>query len=189
MTDSGSAEQPHRPAFGEYATPEEQSRRAGRPITPPVVHPAPAPPAARAPGAADVAPDADAAEKRPAHPVDRMAAIALLAYGLWNVITSLFTFLNPSSLMATMLQAAGISGTFSNYGQARAWGIVACVVLIAGWILTAAWTVLRLRRGRLTWWVPVLGGAVFVTLATVCMLVPFFSDPAVVSYLNGQLSK
>jgi len=183
MTDSGSAERSHRPAFGEYATPEEQSRRAGRPLPPPVVHTPPA-----APPVAPVAPAA-ATEARAAHPVDRMASIALLAYGLWNVITSLFTFLNPSSLMATLLQATGVSGVFSNNELAKVWGTVSGAVLIAGWVATAAWTVLRLRRGRLTWWVPVLGGVVFVTLSAICMMVPFFSDPAVVSHLSGQLQR
>lgn len=185
MTDSRSAEQPRHPAFGEYATPEEQSRRAGRPLTPPVVPSIPVPGAEPAVSAEAV----DGIDARPAHPVDRMASIALLAYGLWNVITSIFTFLNPSALMTTMMQAVGISGSFSNYSQAKAWGIAAGVVLITGWVATAAWTVLRLRRGKLTWWVPVLGGVLFVTLSTVCMMVPFFSDPAVVSYLNGQLQK
>ncbi|MCE4027129.1 MULTISPECIES: DUF6264 family protein [unclassified Microbacterium] len=184
MTDSGSAEQSRRPAFGEYATPEEQSRRAGRPLPPPVVH---TPPAA-APVAQPGAPAADVAE-RPAHPVDRMASIALLAYGLWNVITSTFAFLNPSSLMATMMQAVGISGTFSNYQQARVWGIVAGILLIVGWVATAAWTVLRLRRGKLTWWLPVAGGVVFVLLTTICMMVPFFTDPAVISYLNERMQQ
>lgn len=190
MTDHPASADPSRPRpqFGEYASPEEQSRRAGRPLTPPVVPVPPVPatvPTAPAESAARAAADAG----RTAHPVDRMAAIALLAYGLWNVLTSIVTFLNPSSLMSTMLQTMGISGTFSNYAQARTWGIVAALVLIVGWVLTAAWTILRLRRGRLTWWVPLVGGIVFVTLSTICMMVPFFSDPAVVSFLNDQLSK
>lgn len=180
-----------RPQYGEYASPEEQSRRAGRPLTP-AVAPATTPvaPAGVAPAAEPTAEPGVVVEgARPPHPVDRVAALALLAYGLWNVMTSIGQFLNPATLMDMMLQAVGISGSFSNYDQAKTWGIVACVVLIVGWLATAAWTVVRLRRGRLAWWVPVLGGAVFVTLATICMMVPFFSDPAVVSFLNGQLKK
>jgi len=184
MTDSGSVEQPRRPAFGEYATPEEQSRRAGRPLPPPVVHTPPT-----APSAVQPVTPAEAAGERPAHPVDRMASIALLAYGLWNVITTVLTYLNPSSLLTTLMQTMGISGTFSNYEQARTWGIVAGVVLIVGWIATAAWSVARLRRGRLTWWLPVAGGIVFGMLAAFCLTVPFFTDPAVISYFNGQLQK
>lgn len=174
---------PPRPQFGEYATPEEQSQRAGRVLPPPILHAAPA----VAP--AEIVEPVVADRTRPAHPVDRVAALALLAYGLWNVITSIFAFLNPSSLMTTMLQAVGISGSFSNYEQAKVWGIVAGLVLIIGWVATAAWTIVRLRRGKLTWWVPLVGGVVFVTLSSICMMVPFFSDPAVVSFLNGQLQK
>ncbi|OZB80567.1 MAG: hypothetical protein B7X41_17740 [Microbacterium sp. 14-71-5] len=184
MTDPGSAEQPRRPAFGEYATPEEQSRRAGRPLAPPVVHTPPT-----APSAVQPVTPAEAAGERPAHPVDRMASIALLAYGLWNVISTVIVYLSPSSLLTTLMQMTGISGTFSNYAQARTWGIVAGVVLIGGWIATAAWSVARLRRGKLTWWLPVAGGVVFGMLAALCLMVPFFSDPAVISYLNAQMQK
>jgi uncharacterized membrane protein (DUF485 family) len=88
-----------------------------------------------------------------------------------------------------MMQAVGISGTFSNYSQARTWGMVAGILLIVGWVITAAWSVARLRRGKLTWWLPVTGGVVFVTLTTLCMMVPFFTDPAVIAYLNQQLQK
>ena len=145
--------------------------------------PAPAVPTAPAPAPTTV----EAA--RPAHPVDRVVALALLAYGLWNVITSVIAFLDPASLMATMMQMLGITGSFSHYEQARTWGVVAAIVLIVGWTATAAWTLQRLRRGRLTWWVPLVGGAVFVTLSTFCMLVPFYGDPAVVSYLEGLMKK
>ncbi len=165
-----------RPQYGEYATPEEQRRRSGNDMIAPVVH-APVVAEAPAPAATDAA--------RPAHPVDRLAALALLAYGLWNVISSALTFLNPSSLMTTMMQMLGISGTFSNYEQAKTWGMVAAILLIVGWTATAAWTLLRLRRGKLGWWMPLVGGAVFVTLSSLCMLIPFYADPAVISYLNG----
>ncbi|MBN9157646.1 MULTISPECIES: DUF6264 family protein [unclassified Microbacterium] len=181
MTGSGPAEQPRRPAFGEYATPEEQSRRAGRPMPPPVV---PVPPTVL-----PVVPPAQDTAERPAHPVDRMASIALLAYGVWNVITTVIAYLDPSSLMTSMMRMMGITGTFSNYGPARTAGIVAGIVLIVGWIVTAAWSVARLRRGKLTWWLPVAGGIVFGMLASICIAVPFMTDPSVVSFLNGQLQK
>lgn len=182
MTTDSSRPQPQ---YGEYATPEEQRRRSGQQAPPPVV-PAPMAPATVA--AAQPAPAA-AQAARPAHPVDRLVALALLAYGLWNVITSVAAFLNPSSLMATMMQMLGISGSFSNYSQAKTWGMVAAALLIVGWIATAAWTVRRLRGGKLAWWVPLVGGAVFVTLSSLCMLIPFYSDPAVLAYLNGLAKK
>ena len=166
-----------RPQYGEYATPEEQLRRSGREAVVPVVVHAPAVVESSAPAVKDPA--------QPAHPVDRLAALALLAYGLWNVITSVLAFLNPSSLMTTMMQMLGISGSFSNYEQAKTWGMVAAILLIVGWTATAALTLRRLRRGKLAWWVPLVGGAVFVLLSSLCLLIPFYGDPAVISYLNG----
>lgn len=170
-----------RPQYGEYATPEEQLRRSGRDVPPPVVHtpspvPAPVPVPAAAPAPV-------------ARPMDRLIALALLAYGLWSVITSVLTFLDPSSLIASMMQMLGISGTFSNYAQAKVWGVVAAILLIVGWVITAAWTLQRLRRGKRAWWVPLVGGAVFVTLSSLCMMVPFYSDPAVISYIQGLAKK
>ncbi|WP_295013203.1 DUF6264 family protein [uncultured Microbacterium sp.] len=197
MTEQGGSAEPSRPRpqYGEYATTEEQLRRSGReaaPVPPGLAPPAISPHAAAShalpprPGAPSAnTPASTAGAVTPAHPIDRIAALALLAYGLWNVITSVITFLDPSTLIGTMMQMLGVSGTFTNYGQAKVLGIVAAVILIVGWTLTAAWTVLRLRRGKRTWWVPVLGGAVFVTLSSICILVAFYSDPAVVSYIQG----
>ncbi|MDQ4213949.1 DUF6264 family protein [Microbacterium sp. ASV81] len=171
-----------RPQYGEYATPEEQSRRAGREIPPPVVHvPPPAPEPVPIPY--------PAAPVRPARPVDRIVAIGLLAYGLWNVITTVLTFLDPASLITTMMQMLGISGDFSHYAEAKTWGMVGSILLIVGWVLTAAWTVMRLRRGKVAWWVPLVGGIVFVTLSSACMLIAFYGDPAVISYIDGLAKK
>lgn len=123
----------------------------------------------------------------PAHPLDRLVSLGLLAFGLWNVISAVATYLNPSPLMAQMMQMLGISGEFTNDAMAKTWGIAAGAVLIIGWILTAAWTVLRLRRGKIAWWVPLVGGVVFVALASVLLVVPFYSDPAVISYIDQQV--
>ena len=121
--------------------------------------------------------------------MDRVIALGLLAYGLWSVITSVLAFLDPSSLIASMMQMLGITGSFSNYEQAKVWGMVAAILLIVGWVATAAWTLQRLRRGKRAWWVPLVGGAVFVTLSSLCMMVPFYADPAVISYIQGLANK
>lgn len=108
----------------------------------------------------------------------------LLAYGLVTVIMSAISYLDVASVMNESMRMLGIDGEFTNYAQGKIWGIVAGVVLIVGWMLTAAISVLRLRARRLTWWVPVVGAVVFALLAAAALTVPMFGDPAFADYLS-----
>ena len=161
-----------RPQYGELATPEEQRRAAGLPpieeIPEPVVD-APVPPV-------EVA--------RPAgHPVDRFATIALLAYGLVNVVVTGLSYLDFATVMNEAMRALGIEGEFTNYAQGRVWGTVASVVLVIGWSVTAMLSIRRLRRGKRSWWVPLAGAAVTLLLTSICVAVPMMSDPAFMEYV------
>lgn len=174
-----------RPQYGEYASPEEQSRRAGRdlPVTPAPAEPVLSVPPSAAP--ARPAPAAGDAAAAPSWNVDRLITLVLLAYGLVNVITSAISYLDPSAFLTQMMQVLGIEGTFTNHAQAKVWGIAAAIVLILGWTGTAVWALSSLRRGKRSWWIPLVGAAVTLALSAVCMLVPFYGDPAVSSYLSG----
>lgn len=166
-----------RPQYGELATPEEQRRAAG---LPPVAEPSPA---AGQPPIASSAP----AETAPArsHPVDRFVTIGLLAYGLVNVVVSGLSYLDPTRVMSETLAALGVDGEFTNIAQGRLWGTIAAVVLFAGWAITAALSIRRLRRGKLTWWVPLVGAVATIALASICIVVPMLGDPAFVEYMNS----
>jgi len=165
-----------RPQYGEYATPEEQRARIQEPapwqlepVTPIMTNvvPDPAEPA--------VAP---VAERRP-RPVDRVVTFALLAYGLVNVISSVPAFLDYGAYAETMLAVLGVDVQISDPAAGRAWGIAAVLVLAIGWCATAAVSIWSLRRGRLTWWIPLVGGILFTFIAGALMAVPLMNDPAV----------
>lgn len=118
-------------------------------------------------------------------PIDRAATIALLAYGLVNVILTVISYRDVPRLMDQSLEMLGIGGKFTSYEAGRTWGTIASIVLLAGWTITAAWAVLWLRRRRVTWWIPVVGAVVFTIAAAACLTVPMFGDPAFVSYLDS----
>jgi hypothetical protein len=161
-----------RPQYGELATPEEQRIAAGLPPldeTPPPVSEAPEPPAESA--------------RTAGHPVDRFATIALLAYGLVNVVMSGLSYLDFATVMNQAMAAMGIDGEFTNYAQGRIWGTVAAIVLVVGWSLTAWLSIRRLRRGGRSWWVPLAGAAVTLLLTSICVAVPMMSDPALMEYV------
>lgn len=169
-----------RPQYGELATPEEQRRAAG---LPPVAEPSPA---AGQPSIASTATPApvEAAPVR-SHPVDRFVTIGLLAYGLVNVVVSGLSYLDPTRVMNETLAVLGVDGEFTNIAQGKLWGTIAAVLLVAGWAITSALSIRRLRRGKLTWWVPLVGAVVTIGLASICIAVPMLGDPAFVSHMNS----
>lgn len=167
-----------RPQYGEYATPEEQRRLAGLP-------PAEAVPEAPVIQAAPVASAPAMPSRAPARPWDRIITIALLAYGVINVFMTAMSYLDLPTLMNRSMDILGIEGEFTNFAQGKTWGTAAAVVLFIGWAITAWLSVRRLRRGKLSWWVPLVGAAVTMVIATICITVPMMNDPAFLAYLNG----
>ncbi|WP_417508196.1 DUF6264 family protein [Microbacterium sp.] len=167
-----------RPQFGEYATPEEQRRLAGLPpadavAESPVMQAAPAAPVQATPSAPA------------ARPWDRIITIALLAYGVVNVFMTAMSYLDLPTLMNRSMGILGIEGEFTNFAQGKTWGTVAAVVLFIGWAITAWLAVRRLRRGKLSWWVPLVGAVITMIITTICITVPMMNDPAFIAYLNG----
>lgn len=197
MTDQNDPSARPRPVYGEYATPEEQRRRIQRPdfeylldtgqdpnAAPGAVAPAGGAPAVQAPAppsrAAYGSPARTSGSDAPAQPgrfADRVATIALLVFGLYNVVTSVPTMIDYDSYVAMMLSVLGVDGELSNAGSGGSWGIAAAVVLIMGWLLTAWLSWRNLSRGRLTWWIPLVAGVVFTLAAGALLAVPIASDP------------
>lgn len=169
-----------RPQYGELATPEEQRLAAGLPPLGEIPEPL----------APVSTPGAEPAGEIPAplrrHPVDRLVTIALLAYGLFNVIASALSYLDLARVMNESMKILGIEGEFTNYDQGRLWGSIAAVVLVVGWSLTAWAAVRRLRSGRITWWVPLVGAVATMVVVSMCLAVPMFGDPAFMSYVENM---
>ncbi|WP_144877119.1 DUF6264 family protein [Microbacterium sp. 1.5R] len=170
----------NRPQYGELATPEEQRRAAGLPPLdqmPEVV-------------VATSAPSAEATEPaRRASPVDRFITIALLAYGLINVVMTGLSYLDFPATMNEVMKVVGVDGEFTNIAQGRLWGTIAAIVLVVGWSLTAAISIRRLRSRRISWWVPVVGAALTLLLTSICAAIPMMSDPAFLEYITSTTGR
>ncbi|GAA2901568.1 DUF6264 family protein [Microbacterium esteraromaticum] len=158
-----------RPQYGEYASPEEQRARAGLP-------PLNAEPTASAPPAAPTTPAPGAVT--PARPVGRLVTFVLLGFGLVNVLSSIPQFVNMASTLTESMEMLGLDGEFTNFAAARTWGIVAVVVLLAGYAATAWLSLRQLKRNRAAWWIPLVGFVVTMSLVSACISVVMFSDPA-----------
>jgi len=180
-----------RPQYGEYATPEEQRARIKQPapVSPVTSAPAPVPgipmgpPSALATPAED--PKADSARRW--HPVDRVVTFALLAYGLVNVVSAIPQLVDYVAYTDTVFTLLGVEATLSDPAAGKPWGLAAAIVMALGWLATALVTWWNLRRGRVSWWIPVVGGIVFTLITGTLMLIPLMSDPAVWSALVGSI--
>lgn len=171
-----------RPQYGEYATPEEQRRLAGLPevdaapeaavATTPAVQQAPA-----------------ATTPPPPRRWDRVITIGLLVYGAINVFMTGMSYLDLPPVLNESMRILGIDGEFTNFAQGRVWGIVAAGVLVLGWVITALLSIRRLRTGKITWWVPLVGAAVTTIAASVCISVAMMGDPAFIAHLDGGLGR
>ncbi len=178
-----------RPRYGEYATPDEQRAHIREPQHAPQhapqhdpvagPHPAVAVPAGRPSPAAASAQHPAVAAVRSGHTADRIATFALLGYGLFTVVSAVPAYLDYAAYVKTFLGMIGVDAQLADPAAARGWGIAAAAVLVVGWLVTAIVSWRRLRSGRLTWWVPVVAGAVCMMVSGVLLTVPLTNDPAV----------
>lgn len=163
------------PRWGEYApAPPPLPAEPTTPVERATAGPAPARPAPRAAGHPG------------ARPWDRVLTIALLVFGVLNVLTSIPQMLLLSRTLDEAYRLQGI-GDYTNEPLATGIGIainaVGVVLLLAG----AALALARLRAGRLAFWVPLVAGATAFLITAVLMLVAILGDPALPAFLQGQV--
>ena len=96
-----------------------------------------------------------------------------------NVFTSIPLFTDYSVYAASLFEMMGLQATLSDPEGARAWGFAAAVVVGLGWLLTAVLSWMSMRRGRISWWIPLVGALVFSFASGILLTVPLFQDPAV----------
>lgn len=171
-----------RPQFGEYATPEEQRARIQRPQVTEALEAGVAPPPEQAAAPA-------AASTRARGPLaDRVATFVLLVYGLVSVISTIVQLLDFPGYAERAAQLLGVDATYTALSAGYAWGAVASVVYGVGYLITAWLTWRRLRRGRISFWVPLVGFVGTTLVAGICITIALTADPAFMSALTGALT-
>lgn len=179
-----------RPQYGEYApegwtwTPpagEHTSDPAPQMATPP------APPSAATTLAA-----ASARDARPDRPVDRIITIMLLVigvFGAWSAIGSLQSL--PALLPEALRQTSEVLGTggaaFDYTPGPEVPGLILAgqIIQVALWMLTALWSIVRMRARRPAFWVPLVGGALSFVAMYAIILAIILNDPALVGRLSA----
>ncbi|WP_394769822.1 DUF6264 family protein [Lacisediminihabitans sp.] len=169
-----------RPQYGEYASPKDQAAAAGLPapsFAPPVVPPA-AERAAVVPGAAPSA-IGTAAPRR----WDAFLSYALLAYGAVTVIAGFFQFTDLNAVIQQVYTMMNI-GTYTPTALAGTLGIVINVSNVVLFLVTVVVTTRALRKGRVAFYLPIIGGAVAYLVSFVCLATLMLGDPAFTAYVG-----
>ena len=163
-----------RPQYGEYASRDDQAKAAGHPapsFAPPTVPPAAGP---------TPAPSARAGTPRR---WDIVLSVALLAYGAVNVVAGFFQFADLGAVLEQVYTRMGI-GKYTPTPLAGTLGVVINVTSSVLFVLTALLTTRLLRRGRLAFYLPIIGGVLAWIVSFVCVAVLMFGDPAFTAYVN-----
>lgn len=172
-----------RPAYGEYATPEEQRAAIRLPLPE-----APAPPAASLSSVPHHAPlpvpRPTTTAARPTRRADRIITLALVVYGFITVLSAVPQLWHFNEFAQTWMTLAGIDATFTNTAAGDLWGRIGAAVFAIGWLITALLSWRSVIRGRLSWWIPLVGAIATFVLVSVCLTVPLLGDPAVVAHFG-----
>ena len=185
-----------RPAYGEYATPEQQRAAIRQPAAPAASAGFEAGAASHGPSQSEwrgadagglraphrPSPHATTTAARPSRTADRVITLALLAYGFVTVVSAVPQLWQFAEFAETWMKLAGIDATFTNIAQGNLWGRIASGVFVFGWLVTAALSWWTLRRRRLAWWIPPVGAIVTFGIVTICLMVPLLGDPAIYAH-------
>jgi len=198
-----------RPEYGEYASPAEQAEAMGiteaelAEVTAPKNLPTPAPgPASdavppRASSAADQLPPPRAEDAIPLAPPavatpaadrrwDRAATFAMLFFGVYALVVSVASFRELGPAMQQTTAQFGY-GEFTSFALASTFGFWLSIIEPVIFVVTAGIALVRLRAGKLSFFVPLIGGAVGFIVVLVFFAILMYSDPALsAAFQSGQ---
>jgi hypothetical protein len=146
------------PEYGEYATPEQQAAAMGRAYVPPSSEP---------PTPEPTLPTANIA--RPTGYANRFFTVFLLGFGALNLFANVPGYVNLATTLKGFASASEMSLTVPASINAAGIPIVIANVVLYG--LTVFLSVLAIRRGRASAYIPILGFFVFVAAVLIIISV------------------
>lgn len=175
-----------KPKYGEYATPEEQRARIAEPLAPlgePVSYPS-REAADEMSSASEVQPVGHGRLHGASRRIDAVVTTAFLVYGLATLLTSLRDFMdipgviNRGYLSMVTRGLIASAPAFQSTVAANLVGIGLAALWSAVWVAAVAYSWVRVRAGRLAFWVPLVAGVLANLVLAVAILVLLLTDPS-----------
>lgn len=127
--------------------------------------------------------DASSVRRLGASPVDVLLTFVLLGMGLVSVVQSL----SIGSVASTVREQLETTYTaLQDPGALNGAAMISSVVMLVVFALVFWWSVVRLRAGRRSFWVPLLGGAVATLLSAVVFAAVVLQDDGLVAAMMRQ---
>ena len=149
------------PQYGEYATPEQQAAAMGRKYVAPEPEMDPAAPA-------QVLPQAYLA--RPPGYANRFLTVFLLGLGAVSLLGNIPTFFSLATALKGAATAAGVASV-TVPASANAAGIPILIANVVVYLAAVLLSIRALRRGRVSFYIPVAGFVIFVLVAWVIVAI------------------
>ncbi len=118
-----------------------------------------------------------------ARPADRILTIVLLALAVIGALNSVLSLQQLAPQVQLVYDQQGI-GDYTAPEWLPTLVLVGTILQLALLGATIAWSVSRVRAGKLAFWVPLAGGAASVVIMMVLMSIVFLNDPTFLSYLD-----
>lgn len=197
MTDPATPTTRKLPEYGEYATPAEQADAMGIPLDELTARTTLPKAAESAPSSASpVVRDEIAAEtgqtphkSRPVTPLGRRSwdttlTLALLFVGVYMVFSSFASF---SNLSDTLVQVYKLNGyeAFTSLALANSLGMWLNIIQPIILAVVVVGTLVSLRRGRISFWIPLSGGILSTLIVLVFLAIAILVDPAFASSMQA----
>jgi hypothetical protein len=111
--------------------------------------------------------------------------LILLAVGLFLVLNSIPGYLAMPEAMQTVYDQLG-AGVYPAADVAASLGVTALIVQVVIWVATAASAWFAMKRGRLAWWIALLGGALAFIAMMVIVSTALFADPGFIDNISPE---
>ena len=134
------------------------------------------------PGAAAFDPNAP---QKPIRLGDVLATSVLIMLGLVMTASGVQQFFQLQDMIGLFYTQEGI-GTYAGGTTAQTAGAVAAVSQIVIMLAVIGFSVHLIGKRRLSFWVPLAGGALAVIVVFICMMVALFADPTFMTYVQGM---
>jgi hypothetical protein len=119
------------------------------------------------------------------HQTNHLLTILLLVFGIWNTVTSIPSFLDLGGSLSQGLQAAGY-GSVTFGPTAHVVGIVLLVFSFLVLIAAVGFSLQRIRQGRSSVWVPLVGAALWAVGLIIAMVVVVANTPGITTVMQNH---
>ncbi|MBF4618834.1 hypothetical protein ITJ44_12210 [Clavibacter sp. VKM Ac-2873] len=146
--------------------------------------PSPAPAPSTEPGRPGYLPTQQ--PRRAGRRLDAAVTVGLLAGGGLNLLLSLGSYTDLAGSLARAFPALGISDAYTPTSATGPVGLALLVITVSVFAATVVLSLRRIRRGRVAFWVPLVGAVVATVISAVLLSSLLLADPAFQQFVTSR---